>query len=307
MKRKRLTDSQKIYLEYVPASMKGFPTDVKLFVGKLLQVHYATGQPKYIYLSDREITEDTGLDWKQVKLSRTLLVVKKLIYWVKGTYGVASHYILLFDDNGEVKKLDNSLMEEVNNVFASKVKNNNYLEAKNEEKVGITYNLLQITSNILPLTDNSKQITSNSGTLLSSNMEQITGNSKQTTSNLEQINPNNNDNSTTDNSGNVDDGFKFYLKHIEDVRRASSTEELKRVREEIEEDRKEMKPNPNGYHTLLLEDIFKKRKEELSNQTPIEEKEETYEEKTRRREELADRRLADRVAKGSAFGEAMTG
>lgn len=303
MKRKRLTDSQKIYLEYVPASMKGFPTNVKLFVGKLLQVHYATGQPKYIYLSDREITEDTGLDWKQINLCRSLLIAKKLIYWVKGTYGVASHYVLLFDENGEVKKLDNSLVEEVNNVFASKVKNNNDLEAKNEEKVGITYNLLHITNNSKQITSNLEQITSNSGTLLTGKL--ITSNSEQITNNFEHLNPNNNDNSTTDNSGNVDDGFNFYFKHIEDIRRASSIEELKRVREEIEEDRKEMKPNPKGCHTLLLEEIFDKRKEELSNQTPIEE--ETYEEKTRRREELADKRLAEMVAKGSAFGEAMVG
>lgn len=291
MKKRRLTENQKYYLALVPDTMKGFPINAKLFVGKLMQVHYSTGEPKYIYLGDNEIYRDTGLDWKQVKLSRTLLVAKKLIYWVKGTYGVASHYILLFDENGEVKKLDNSLVEEVNNVFASKVKNNNDLEAKNEEKVGITYNLLHITNNESHLTDNFKQITSNNGTLL--------------TSNLELLNPNNNDNSTTDNSGNVDDGFNFYFEHIEDIRRASSIEELERIREEIEEDRIKMKPNPKGYHTRLLEEIFDKRKKELSKQTPIEE--DTYEEKTRRREELADKRLAEMVAKGSAFGEAMVG
>ena len=156
MKKRKLTENQKYYLALVPDTMKGFPMNAKLFIGKLLQVHYSTGEPKYIYLGDTEIYRDTGLDWKQVKLSRTLLVAKKLIYWVKGTYGVASHYILLFDENGKVKKLDNSLVEEVNNVFASKVKNNNDLEAKNEEKVGITYNLLHITnnSNVLPLTNN---------------------------------------------------------------------------------------------------------------------------------------------------------
>jgi hypothetical protein len=123
--------------------------------------------------------------------------------------------------------------------------------------------------------------------------------------NIKEENDINNDNIITlkedflkpiNNNIKEDDGFDFYYKHYYEIDQIKNKKELEELINKIEEDRKIMKPNPNGEHTILLNKLLQEKEEELSPK-----KEETF--VYQDREAMEDARLARQVASQSMFSE----
>lgn len=109
---------------------------------------------------------------------------------------------------------------------------------------------------------------------------------------------NNNKNILREESYEVgDDGFDFYINFNYVLSKVETSEELQKLKRQIDQERRRMNPNPNGQYTLLLEQLIKEKEEELA--VPTEKGTFNLDRMLQRKEEEEDARLARQVASQS--------
>lgn len=103
--------------------------------------------------------------------------------------------------------------------------------------------------------------------------------------------------------GTEDDGFDFQIKFSYDLSKTKTMKELQSLKNKMEQERKRMKPNPNGYYTQLLEKLVKEKEEELTPTDQVSFSTKSLNRELQEREELEEARLASQVANMSMFSE----
>lgn len=186
-----------------------------------------------------------------------------------------------------------------------------HLEDKN---ASITYNLQHITYNNKHITSNLQHLTNNNNNINKNNNNIIEKNGDiNNILNVREEEPNELENNEElfknikpleeVSKGTEDDGFDFQIKFSYDLSKTKTMKELQSLKNKIEQERKRMKPNPNGYYTQLLEKLVKEKEEELTPTDQVSFSTKSLNRELQDREELEEARLASQVANMSMFSE----